>query len=140
MGTVTTSYGALVRLYTNKNPNLKCINTKDLFTHTSSNKGNKVLAYPIGLITADEVSFAGGVYQVENLNFYLKTGKSFHTMSPWVFNNTAGRFYVSTDGKLGNGGVNTTSYDVRPVININPYVTLKGSGTTTSPYEIEGAN
>ena len=61
-GTTQTYYGAYIRLYSggsssNASPSFKCSNSSDLFTVSSSNKGNKVLQYPIGLITADEIAY-----------------------------------------------------------------------------------
>lgn len=34
-----------------------------MFTTNTNRKGNKALTYPIGLITADEVADAGGLYE-----------------------------------------------------------------------------
>ena len=62
IGTAATDYTVYNRLIMNKLPILKCSNNNDLYTISLSSKGNKVLTNPIGLITADEVSMAGGVY------------------------------------------------------------------------------
>ena len=56
-GTTKTYYAAYIRLYKNKTPTFECQNSSDLFTISSSNKGNKSLTYPIGLITADEIAY-----------------------------------------------------------------------------------
>ena len=63
-GTSTSSefdYGAKTRLDTNKTPTYDCTNVNDKFTVDTST-GNGKLTYPVALMTADEVSFAGGVY------------------------------------------------------------------------------
>ena len=73
--TTTTYYGSYIRLYTNKSPNFKCTNMGDLYTTVGSNDGNQALDYPIGLITADEVAFAGGVSGINNYEYYLKTSE-----------------------------------------------------------------
>ena len=60
-GATTTYYGAYYRLNSNKIPTFKCGDEKDngidLFTASSSSKGNKSLEYPVGLITADENAY-----------------------------------------------------------------------------------
>ena len=55
-----TYFGARTRLDTNKTPTYDCATIEDKFTADSST-GNGKLTYPIALMTADEVSFAGGV-------------------------------------------------------------------------------
>ena len=64
-GTTTTYYGAYIRVHMNRAPRLNCL-IEDLYTISEANIGNKALTYPIGLITADEVSMAGGVYGTLN--------------------------------------------------------------------------
>ena len=61
-GTNNSYYRAYNRLEDNKIPQFSCPQSNDLYTTSSSSKGNKALDYPIGLITADEVAYAGGVY------------------------------------------------------------------------------
>ena len=80
-GETLTYYGAYIRLVSNKTPNFTCSNN-DLFTVNSSSKGNHALQYPIGLLTADEVVYAGGVNELSNTNYYLYTGSSYWTMTP----------------------------------------------------------
>ena len=63
-----TAYGAYERLYSNSLPSLKCIQDTDKFSTTNE---NAKLDYPISLITADEVAYAGGVTDKENKKFYF---------------------------------------------------------------------
>ena len=143
-GTTETYYGALVRLETNKSPILTCPNSLDLFTTTTSNKGNKKLTNPIGLITADEVSFAGGLNSnssITNKNYYLYVGYTYNTISP-ARGTGAIIWSIDYEGKLINSYLVFTSqsYSVRPVINLRADVKLSGSGTSGSPYIVIGAN
>jgi len=62
-------YGSYVRVKTNKSPQLTCSTDSDKFT-TNTNNGNSALTYPVGLITADEVAMAGGVYDSNNRSYY----------------------------------------------------------------------
>ena len=139
IGTTYTEYGAFNRLDTNKNPSFECTNDSDLFTISGSGQGNKSLTYPIGLITADEVVFAGGVNEVSNSGYYLYTGQDYWTMSPSFYNSYGYMFVVDFDGLLNNLRYVNYTFGVRPVINLRADVTLTGSGTSTDPYVVEGA-
>ena len=70
-----TYYEAYNRLDENKAPTFECQNSSDLYTTSESNQGNKALTYPIGLITADEIAYAGGVVRANNTSYYLYTGQ-----------------------------------------------------------------
>ena len=131
-------YVAYERLYNDKIPTLKCNNSNDLYTTSSSSKGNKALSNPIGLITADEVATAGGVYGSSNSSYYLYTGHYYWTMTAFNYKSDARVFNVWSDGNLVDNGVDRT-YGVRPVINLASDVTLSGTGTVSDPYVVEGA-
>ena len=126
------------RLYTNKKPTLKCENTKDKFT-ASANNGNGALTYPIGLIAADEMAYAGGIFNTSNSSFYLYTGKNYWTLSPYLSSNgiTAG-ILLNSGGKLNAIYVINVSYGVRPVISLKSGTEISsGSGTSTDPFIVE---
>ena len=131
-------FGARTRLETNKTPTLKCQNAKDKFTVDVSN-GNGALTYPVGLITADEMAYAGGkVYDGSadaNNSFYLYTGKLYWTLSPFTFaNSVASGFRLSSIGRLSDEFVDR-SYGVRPSVSLQPGIAKTGgSGTATDPF------
>ena len=132
-------FGAMTRLETNKTPTLKCQNTKDKFTVDSSN-GNGALTYPVGLITADEMAYAGGVYGSSNANssFYLYTGKYYWALSPYNFNGSnAHEFDLVSDGSLSYGDVGYSD-GVRPSVSLQPGIAITGggSGTAAEPFVI----
>ena len=150
-GTTQTYYAAYNRLVNSKNPSFKCTDSQDLYTTPGSSKGNGALkvtpsdndstATPIGLITADEVAFAGGVYGSNNTSYYLYNNAYYWTMSPSYFYSTSSRayvFFVRSDGALGDVWVNNTN-GVRPVINIKADTEITGSGTTSDPFSVVGA-
>ena len=120
----------------NSSPSLKCENNQDSFT-TSTSIGNGKLTYPVGLITIDEVIFAGGKSITSNANYYLYTGISYYTMSPNFVNRGPKPyvFVVNNQGKFSNYLV-STSYYIRPVINLNGNVKLSGTGTYDNVYEV----
>ncbi len=89
----------------------------------------------VGLITADEVSMAGGVYEITNNYYYLYTGQIFLTITPFAFLNGyySEVFRVYESGQLNNADVDVIR-SVRPVINLSADVTLTGTGTASDPY------
>lgn len=103
------------------------------------NIGNKLLKYPIGLITMDDAIFAGGKYNTANTDYYLRIGVNTWTLTPYAFfisNFNANLWYLKDTGAL-NGGAPSTGYYVRPVINLkSDVVYVSGSGTETDPYII----
>lgn len=126
--TYSTKYSSLLRDLT---PNLIC---NEEYVYTVSN--NK-LTYPIGLISADEVIFAGGNYNYQNSNYYLKRNYPYWTLT--LFNrylNTDLRLFgVDTDGKLSNFSYED-EISLLPVINLKKEYVLgfSGNGTITDPY------
>jgi len=148
-GTTYTYYGAYIRLLTNKTPSFKCEykdssgNRLDLYTVKSANKGNKALTVPIGLITADEVSYAGALYGLTTTNklYYLYTGQDYWTITPFYMGgSTAAILTVRSSGCLDASDANyINTYGVRPVINLKAdtvYRVLSDSniGTSSNPY------
>lgn len=122
-------------IYTAK-PSFKCANNNDKFT-VSDKIGNGKLTYPIGLLTADEVVFAGARAGV-NVSYYLSTGSTWWTMTPSSHGsyNPAG-FNVKDTSALSANSV-AGNYGVRPVISLKHDVEYySGSGSSYYPYVIE---
>ena len=118
-------------------PSLTCPQANDKFTVTTA-KGNGKLTKPVGLITADEVSMAGGRTGSQNTLFYLYTGNYYWTMTPSLFDNvsSAYEFRVASAGELSNGVVNY-GIGVRPVLNLKTdNLTFTGTGTMQDPYVV----
>lgn len=147
IGTSTSYYGAYGRLVNSKTPTFKCTNENDLYTTSSSEYGNKALTNPIGLITADEVSMAGGVSSgtsgSSNTSYYLYTGSNYKIFSPYGYFNDGGTvravlFGVDTNGVLRRFSNTSSAHGVRPVINLNKDVELEGTGISSDPFRIAG--
>ena len=140
-------YASTNRIETNKTPTYDCTNTNDKFT-VSASTGNGKLTYPIGLMTADEVSFAGGVYKNNALAYYYKnssvsssTGlKWWYTMSPFKWEGgVVSMLEVNDSEYAGNFGIALTKNIgvVRPVTSLKSCVKWKsGDGSASNPYEI----
>ena len=129
-------YGAYIRLRTNKTPKLTCTTASDKFT-VNPNNGNGALTYPVGLITADEVAMAGGVWGTSNTLYYLYTNQDYWMGSPASFSSdftTAGEFFAYSSN-LGVGSV-SSAYGTRPVISLSSKVKLSGDGTYNNVYTV----
>ena len=139
--TEETYYGAYTKLYTGNeagiNPTFECDNDRDLYTTSESGQGSKALIEPIGLVSANEVAYAGGVWGKENQSYYLYTNNHYWTMSPSYFSSDGSSyvFCVAKSGYLGNWNL-TNAFGVRPVINLKADIQLSGSGTSTDPYTV----
>ena len=137
-----TFYGAFARLQDNKIPSLKCSQDNDKFK--VSNESAK-LDYPVGLILADEVAFAGGrgYYNGEyspNSNYYLYNGKDFWTFSPSYFephHSNVHVWSVMTSGSLYPWYNVADSLGICPVINLKADTAItKGDGTLLNPFVV----
>ena len=135
IGTTETFYMAYNRLETSNNPSLKCAQTNDKFT-TSSSLGNGDLTYPVGLITADEVAYAGGIYGEYNYQYYLYNGQIYWNASPNIF--YTGISYVWDVGDAGDNRAEDVYYPfgLRPVFSLKSDLTFTGNGTINQPFEI----
>ena len=116
------------------------VKTKDNYTPsfdcTTDGNGKGVVSGKVGLITIDEVLFAGGVIG-NSSNFYLKNGSYFWMMSPAGFYNpSASAWHVYSDGSTYNADVNDTN-GVRPVLNLSTNTLVSGSGTESDPYIVK---
>ena len=147
-GNSTFYYGAYTRLYTNKTPSYDCTATEDKFTVDSST-GNGKLTYPIALMTADEVSFAGGLWATNASTWYYynsakgsSTGSTYWwLLSPFDWD---GSIAVVFDVRGSSGPGRLIGYDVNNTSGVRPAVSLKscvktsgGDGSASAPYTIE---
>ena len=126
------------------NPSYNCTDIRDAF---SAENTSAKLDYPISLMTADEIAFAGGV-AFETMN----------TPYAWFISNSAGTqvssywwslspnywdgsyayvwIWISVNASLNFDHVGYT-YGVRPAISLKSCIKYStGEGTSESPYEI----
>ena len=122
-----------------RKPSYNCINKKDRLSVKNSN-GVSALTYPVGLITVDELSFAGynnsSLTTASDLEIFLDTGTNYWTMSPASYNGTGAYNYLAQSGNFRVYSVGNAS-GVRPVITLKKDTKiLSGDGTLTTPYKI----
>ena len=130
-------YGANGRVWNSPvSPDYKCPVASDKFTTTTA-KGNGKLSYPVGLITADEITFAGLPAGKTNNSFYLYTRDYYWAGSPYAFRggNNAHEFFVFGGGILGSDNVHSNS-GVRGVVSLSSESKLLGSGTYNDVYVV----
>ena len=129
-------YGANGRVWNNPvSPDYICPVASDKFTTTTA-KGNGKLSYPVGLISADEITFAGLPAGKTNNSFYLYTGDYYWAGSPSEFGGSFSYgFVVGGDGGLDGGGVDYRS-GVRGVVSLSSESKLLGRGTYNDVYTV----
>ena len=143
-----TYFGAYTRLKTNKTPSYDCAATEDKFTADTST-GNGKLTYPIALMTADEISFAGGLWATNASTWYYynsangsSTGSTYWwLLSPFSWGGSYAYVFIvggsSSPGYLDYGHVNGAR-GVRPSVSLKSCVkTSGGDGSANAPYTIE---
>ena len=134
-GTNRTYYGATQRLVSKSNsaggtgPSLKC--TGELSKITSK----------VGLITADELAFAGYAWNIGNTTTYLQenaTDTYWWSLSPYNFYDGFAFVWrvVGSSGNFVNNGVSFAG-GVRPSISLKSTTNVTGNGTSEDPYIIE---
>ena len=165
-------FAPMYRLNINKYPSYKCGNNYDGFLYSDADVadkfsvstdegGNGQLTYPIGLMTADEVAFAGGNAWTNlsaNWFYYNSVGSSitgtawWWTMTPYaVHSNGISSVYIVA-GSYSPGYLRSayvTDYDslsdsqysqsgsIRPVISLKACVQYNsGDGSSNNPYTV----
>ena len=163
-------FATYTRLYVYKLPSYKCgANTNDglfettqaiadKFSSSETNGGNGKLKCsgntskncPIALITADEISFAGGMNNTSNSSawYYVNSSDSsitgninWYTMSPAMKNGSNFNGWYVTCYGYSPGQLQTytiaSRMGVRPVLSLKSCVKYSsGDGTSTNPYTV----
>ena len=126
------------------NPSYNCTDIRDAF---SIDNTSAKLTYPVSLMTADEIAFAGGVaFRTMNTPYAWFISNSVGTqvstywwsLSPgnWSNGNAFVWYWNSDNAYLGNNLVGYT-HAVRPAISLKSCIKYStGDGTSESPYEI----
>ena len=126
------------------NPSYNCTNIKDAF---SVDNTSAKLDYPVSLMTADEIAFAGGVaFQTMNTPYAwfisnsvgTQVSTSWWSLSPlsWYIGLASVWSWNSDYANLDGYYVDCT-YAVRPAISLKSCIKYStGDGTSESPYEI----
>ena len=143
-GTNATDYGAYNRLASTKQPTLKCPNDNNggklsKFTVDDTTNGNGNLTYKIGLLTADEIAFAGSISGYYNRSTYLQENTGtiwWWSLSPYIFDGDYAFVWRVGSGRLDYDYV--YGYDgLRPAISLISSTSVTGNGTSDNPYVVK---
>ena len=148
-GNTSFGYATKGRLNTNKTPTYNCTNIKDAFSGSNS---EAKLTYPIGLMTADEIAYAGGKeftslpspyawYYLNSAGESITGSTYWWSLSPFGWSGSYSTVWVvfvsSNPGYLSYIRANDTSYGVRPAISLKTCIKYStGNGAPETPYEI----
>ena len=137
------------RLDTNKIPTYNCTNIKDAFSGSNS---EAKLTYPIGLMTADEIAYAGGKAYTDLSSpyawYYLNSAGGSITGNTWWWSLSSDGWYDSDSnvwlvngsrhpGRLVSNYVAYASSGARPAISLKTCALwTSGNGAPETPYEI----
>ena len=142
------NYASYERIRTNKQPTYNCTNMSDAF---SVNNTSAKLDYPIGLMTADELSYAGGEYRktltapyawyYTNANGESSYGSSaFWALSPnhWSGSDSNVWFVIGSNGPgLLNDTFVARGFAVRPSVSLSSCNLIsRGDGSPENPYVV----
>ena len=143
-GTNSTDYAAYNRLTSTEQPTLICPNDNkggklSKFTVKDTTNGNGNLTYKIGLLTVDEIAFAGYANVKYNTTTYLQenTGTNWWwSLSPGNFNGSNAYVWGVYSGRLSSGYVGYSN-GLRPVISLISSTNVTGNGTSEKPYVVK---
>ena len=123
------SESATMTTYSSYMPNFKC---------GSDGNGKGLVNASVGLLTYDEVIYAGGYFNQSNNNYYLYNNNYFWTMSPAGFSGSSSFVWdVTTTSIVDYGGVGGNC-SIRAVLNLKSDIQISsGDGTKDSPFIVE---
>ena len=141
-------FAASNRISSNHQPSFDCTNIIDAF---SVNNSSAKLTYPIALMTADEVAYAGGHnwtplsspyawYYSNSAGGSITGTYMWITLSPHTSSQSGGYLFTVTGSNrpgVFNNLLISSGFAVRPVISIkSDALWSSGNGSSSSPYEI----
>ena len=123
-----TSGSATMTTYNKYTPDFKCI---------ADGNGKGIVNASVGLLSYDEVVYAGGYYNQSNSNYYLNNPAIvWWTMSPAGFSGSISFVWnVNTSGNVDYSTVFNT-IRLRAVLNLTADTLATGSGTSSDPFVI----
>lgn len=98
----------------------------------------------IGLLTVDEIMYAGGTYQNDNTDYYLYNSNittAYYTMSTAKMNyDEYYPFIVGVNGEIDDNVQGNLNRGMRPVITLKKSVKSSGEGRIDNPYTLYTSN
>ena len=139
VSTTQNSYFSSYKRFENNMPQFTCPEpSRDLYTTADSSIGNKALTYPVGLITYDELVYAGMDNRHTNKLSWAYSTQHYWTMSPSSFDATLGyaiEWFLNSAGSLTPWWGVGSHLGARPVINLKSDTLITGGiGTSSDPF------
>lgn len=111
------------------------------YTVNDTTNGNGDLTYPIGMLTADEIAFAGGSVTGQTSTFYISENASLAswTLTPVEWSSSDGSLTaIITGSQFGYmySAVFNNHY-IRPSIALKGNVSVSGSGSASDPFVVK---
>ena len=126
------SGNAITTVYTDYIPNFRCETDGNDYGVVNTN---------IGLITYDEMVYAGGYYGIINNSYYLNNNTDYSSMSATGVDvqsaRIAGGRVTVSPASIVDFYVFNADGTLRPVINLKSDVQATGTGTSSDPFVIE---
>lgn len=128
------------------NAYLRVGSDKSQYQPTFAYNDENVVNDYVGLLTGDEIVYAGGHWNTNNTSYFLYNPSittDTWTISPSFFDNNShhkiGMMVLGSTGKLhdwpDSGNTLTETLGLRPVISIRGDIEMTGTGTATDPYQ-----
>ena len=141
VSTTQNSYFSSYKRLENNTPQFTCPEPfRDLYTTAASSIGNKALTYPVGLITYDELVYAGMDNRHTNKSSWAYSTQHYWTMSPSSFDATLGyaiEWFLNSAGNLTPWWGVGSHLGARPVINLKSDTLITGGiGTSSDPFVV----
>ena len=141
VSTTQNSYFSSYKRLENNTPQFTCPEpSRDLYTTAASSIGNKALTYPVGLITYDELVYAGMDNRHTNKLSWAYSTQHYWTMSPSSFDATLGyaiEWFLNSAGSLTPWWGVGSHLGARPVINLKSDTLITGGiGTSSDPFVV----
>ena len=132
LSNVDTLGNATMVSYKSYVPDFKC---------STDGNGKGLVNENVGLLTYDEIVYAGGYPYSNNSNYYLYKNDVFWTMSPagfWKNRNWTYVWYMGVSGSINSSYyVSYVNALLMPVINLKQDTQTIGTGTSSDPFVVE---
>ena len=123
-----TAGSATMTTYNKYTPDFKC---------SSDGNGKGIVSASVGLLSYDEVVYAGGYYNQNNSNYYLNNSSiTWWAISPAGFSGLGSTTWFVV-GYIINGYVTDTNHSLRAVLSLNADTLVTGTGTSSDPFVIQ---
>ena len=115
------------------------------FTVSDTSNGNGALSSyaKVGLLTIDEIAFAGGAAYTPNTTYYIKGNTNSTTtfwwaLSPDAFDGSHAYFWIilGYNGRFDGVDIGNVEGGVRPSLSLVSSTKVTGEGTATNPYKV----